>query len=280
LKRKKLINLTRIVTVFYILALCLVFSGCSQIDKAEVKYGLKNNDFEYIKQGKIKQIVIQNTRDEGFRFVIKDSKAISDLYDILSTAKPVTNKSSLEPDYTIEMQESSTVTYKFNYIAGLDKTLSGNLYSNDKIYIVSSRIDNDIIQTFWNTKIPNNFKYIYYDSITEVLKKYLTDTKTDKKIGVDLTDDIDAAKFIMSTQLEDFNSNLYSTYNNAEIVKPNKDYDIILSVVTQAYTNTVYKSIVTFTNRIDNSEQIYYISDVYNDSSWNVTVSSKKPDGF
>ena len=37
---------------------------------------MKNNDFEYIKENKINKIIIQNTRDPGYRFIVTDKKEL------------------------------------------------------------------------------------------------------------------------------------------------------------------------------------------------------------
>ena len=192
---------------------CFFSSGCSKLNELEVKAGLKNTDFEYIKQGKIEKIVIQSTRDQGFRFIVTDQKAIGELYDILSTAKTASQKSSLEPDYVFEMDEGNNKVHKFSYVAGLDKKDSGNLYSDDKIYIVSTRIDNDIIKSFWTIRKPKDFKEVYYGSIIDTLNQYLKNKDKSKTVGINLKDDVDSAKFILSTDLEDFKSDLKSKFN-------------------------------------------------------------------
>ena len=43
-------------------------TGCQKIDDIKLKMGLINKDFEYIKEGKADKIIIQSTRDQGFRF--------------------------------------------------------------------------------------------------------------------------------------------------------------------------------------------------------------------
>jgi hypothetical protein len=277
-------------TLLLLLALFItsIFSGCSKIDDIKVKLGLRNNDFEYIKQNKISKIIIQNTRDKGFRFVVSDKKAISDLYDILSTAKAANEKSTLAPDYTFEMYEGSKVVHKFNYIAGLDKKDAGNFYNDTNTYIVSKRIDNDIIKSFWNIRSPKDFQKIYYESILQSVSKYIKDTKTDKKVGINLNEDIDVAKFILSTDLEDFRSKLGDKVPNADIVQENKEYDIVCTVKTQGYRSYyekgdyryVYKAIVTFWDKGERTEKKYYILDDYLDTGWDIKISEEKPEKF
>ncbi|ERI95137.1 hypothetical protein HMPREF1982_00451 [Clostridiales bacterium oral taxon 876 str. F0540] len=246
---------------------------------------MKNNDFEYIKQGKIKKIVIQNTRDPGFRFIVTDQRAISELYDILSTSKQVQTKSALEPDYVFEMQESSSKVYKFNYITGLDKTDAGNLYSDDKIYIVSKRIDNDIIKSLWNIRKPKDFSKKYYSTIIDEVEKYYKENGSGKSIGINLYDDVDVAKFILSTDLENFKTDLNSRVPGAEIMsapkssEKAKDYDITAAVKTVGYKTFLYKIEITFWDKKSNSQKKYYVkvSDESKDGRWTTKVDTQKP---
>ena len=143
--------------IIMVLLFCFITSGCNKIDEMKVKAGLKNNDFEYIKQGKIETIVIQSTRDQGFRFTVTDKNVINEIYDVLSTAKTASKKSSLEPDYIFEMKEGNNKIHKFSYVTGLDKKDSGNFYSDNKTYIVSNRIDNNIISNYWKHKETKEF---------------------------------------------------------------------------------------------------------------------------
>jgi len=255
-----------------LLMLSSMLSGCNRIEELKVKLGVKNNDFEYIKQGKIEKIVIQNTRDKGFRFIVTDKKAIAELYDILSTAKEAQEKSTLVPDYTFEMQEGINKVYKFNYIAGLDKKDAGNLYSDNKVYIVSKRLDSDIIKSFWNVRRPRDFQKVYYEeTILGSLARYKTDVEkeqkakevktklSDKKIGVNIDDDVEVGKFILSTDLEDFKGMLNNQEKNAEMMVKDKNYDIKMTVKTQGYKSTLFKAIVTFWDKQEMSEKKYYI---------------------
>lgn len=262
------------------MAVCIFFTGCTRLDDIKVKTGLKNTDFEYIKQGKIQKIVIQSTRDQGFRFIVTDKKQIDDLYDILSTAKTAPQKSSLEPDYVFEIIEGNNKIHKFNYVAGLDKRDAGNLYSDDKIYIVSKRIDNDMIKNFW-TVSPKNFKEVYYGSIIDTLNQYLKDKDKNKNVGVSFKDDVYAAKFILSTDLEDFKGQLKDKFNNVSVADKDKEnYDVWITVKTQGYRLTLYKATVTFWNKEEKSEKKYYIYGQYETGRWDIKISTEKPSKF
>ena len=88
LKKINLSLLILLVTLFFLI-------GCSSINKLTIK----NKDFEYIKNGNVTKVNINNTRDKGFKFVVTDERSIKDIYDILSTSKSANEKSSLQPDY-------------------------------------------------------------------------------------------------------------------------------------------------------------------------------------
>ncbi|PIH03838.1 hypothetical protein [Clostridium combesii] len=276
-----LYNKKKLVLLFVIFALSFSVTGCNSIDKMKLKLGLKNNDFEYIKENKVQKIIIQNTRDKGFRFVITDKKAIKELYDILSSAKPVNTKSSLEPDYIFEMDEAGNKAYKFSYIAGLDKKEAGNLYSGDKIYIVSKRIDNDIIKSFWTIRKPKDFKYVYYNSIIEVLKKENINKNNKDNVGINIKDDVDVAKFILSTDLEEFKTDLKNNFSNVELIKDNNaNHNIEVSVDTEGYKSTMYKAVIKINNKNKRTEKKYYIVDEYKNNRWNINIYNEKPENF
>jgi len=285
-----LIKIKKILSLILVIFLTTMFYGCDKVDNIKVKLGMKNNDFEYIKQGKIKKIIIQNTRDPGFRFVVTDPKAILELYDILSQAKPVENKSALEPDYVFQMEEGRNKVYKFNYIAGIDKKDTGNLYSEDKIYSVSKRIDNDIIKNFWNIRKPREFNKIYYGTILDQVIKFSNEKAQGKSIGINIYSDVEAAKFILSMDLEKFKNDLEAKTDNVELMsspksgETSKEYDIIMSVKTVGYKTNLYKCEITFWDKKEQKEEKYYIqvADEHNDGRWNTKVytSENKPNTF
>jgi hypothetical protein len=260
-----------------------MLTGCKSFDSIKVKLGLKNNDFEYIKQGRIKKIIIQSTRDKSFKFVVTDEIAIKDMYEILSSSKEVTEKSTLESDYILEMYEGVDKIHKFNYIAGLDKKDGANLYSEDKSYIVSKRIDNDIIQNFWNIRKPIDFKTVYYDSILKVLNNYFKKDIKGEKILLDISEDVESSKFILSTDLEIFKSKLLSDFNT-QLAKDNNagvDADVLIKVKTEGYKSTIYKSTLTITSSSDEKEKLYYIVANYDSGLWNIEIfEDKKPEKF
>lgn len=274
----------KVLVLIIALFISLNFIGCSKINNLKVKAGLKNSDFEYMKSEKIKQIVIQSNRDKGFRFVVTNKDVIKETYDILSSAKKVNSKSSLESDYTFEVHEVGDRIHRFNYVAGLDKRDGGNLYNDERIYIVSSRLDNDILNNFENIRKPRNFKKVYYDSILNTIDKYLEKNKeaNSKTIALNLKDDIDIQKFILSSDLEEFKNTLKSKYPNISITEKDNS-DMVLTVDTEGYKSTVYKSIITFSDSKGKEKpKVYYVIGAYGTSrNWDIKIyEDKKPDNF
>lgn len=280
-----------LIVIFIVIA--GLFSGCSQIDAAKVKLGLKNQDFEYIKEGRVKKVVIQNSRDRGYKFVVTNPVAISELYDILSDAKPVDSKTSLDSDYIFRLEEDSDKVHEFNYVVGLDKKDGGNLYSKDKYYIVTNRIDNDILNNFTDLRTPKDFNKLYYTFIKKCIDRYREDTKNnDKSIGININDDVDVAKYIFSYDLEDFRKSLPS---NVKLLKDSNDScDVKETVITTGYKaagysdeykyngieyDSIYKSIVTFYDNNTKDTKKYYMTARYK-NGWNITISDKKSSDF
>ncbi|MBL4931441.1 hypothetical protein [Clostridium paridis] len=260
----------------------LVFSnllvGCSFIDNAKTKMGLKNNDFEYIKNENVDQIIIQSTRDTGFRFVVTDKRTIQDMYSLLSSSKEAKEKTDLEPDYIFEMHMGDEVK-KFNYVVGVNSKDKGNFYDDKKIYSVSSRLDNDIIQNLSFVRKPREFASIYFGSILKVLnekKDYLNEGN--KKVGIDMLSDVECTKYMLSTDIEDFKKNASKIVNNIGVIKGDKDkYDIIITVSNQGYTSKTFKTSISIENKIDHSYMPYYVTGNYDLNSWEISLVTKKP---
>lgn len=267
---------SKIILLMICISISLVFNGCTSVEELKVKLGLKILDFEYIKENKVEQIVIQSTRDSGFRFIVTDKKTIRELYDILSTAKYGIEKSSLEPDYIFEIHQGPEEVRKFNYITGLEKKDTGNFYDGDNVYVVSKRIDNDIVRNLWNLRKPKEFEKVYYTAILNMLQTYNKDINKDGRIGINLSEDIDVAKYIFSTDLEKFKADLNFVINGAELVKQNKDeYDILITVKTLGYKADKYRSMITVYNKKDKSEQKYYSGCKHENGEWNIRVDTK-----
>lgn len=265
--------------IICIFLLTPIFGGCSRIDDAKVRLGIKNKDFDYIKDGRISKVIIQNKRDKGFTFIVTDKKAIKDLYEILSSAKEVKDKITLEPDYILEFHEGVNQVHKFSYVAGLDKKDAGNLYSDDKIYIVSKRLDDDIIKNFWNIRTPKEFKNVYYESMLRAIEDYRKTSGSEKIIGLDISDE-EVAKFILTMDLEEFVEKLD---NKTELIK-NDDrnkYEVTMDIETEGYKTDIYKCIITFYDKASKKETKYYFINKYELTSWRFSFTKdKEPENF
>ena len=112
----------------------LGFSGCTIIENVEKKIGLKNDYFEYLNSSDIEQISIQSTRDTGFKFIVTETSAIRDIYNILSRAKISENKSSLDPDYKFEFDLGDEVKEFYMLDEDIDELLKqGHLLDEEAI---------------------------------------------------------------------------------------------------------------------------------------------------
>lgn len=257
--------------IISMMASMFIFSGCSLGG---------NDDFAYMADRTIMKVSIQSTRDDSYKFIVTDKDVINDIYSILSKAMVVEEKSSLDPDYVVEIYESPTEVKTFNYVAGLDKKDGGNFYDGDSYYIVSKRLDNDIIKNFTNIRKPINFDDMYYNMILRVLDMYESQNKNSEKIGIVAFKDKMALKFQLSTEIEKFKVNLKKS---AQLLKDDSELEscnVIMNIETQGYTSKKYKSIVTFTNKADNSSVEYYVVNEYKQGEWIVNITTDKPENF
>ena len=258
--------------IIFLISAMMILSACSVGG---------NEDFEYMKQRSIMQVTIQSTRDKKYKFSVTDKDLINDIYNILSSSTVVETKSELEPDYILEIYESPTEVKRFNYVAGLDKTDGANLYNDDSYYIVSKRLDSDIIKNFTNIRKPIDFENVYYDSIIHCLDEFKSKTNTKQKIGVDIINDKEISKFQISTDIENFKDDLEKDgirYINSE--EENPEVEIVAKIKTKGYTNKKYKAIVTIENKVEGTTEEYYINSIYKDGQWIVNATDTKPDDF
>lgn len=270
------IKKTLLIIISILLSMTLI--GCSYIDNIFVKMGMKNLDFEYINEGKVERIVIQSTRDKGFRFLVNDPSVISDIYSILSSATAVETKTTLDPDYIFEIHIGEEVK-SFYYVTGFNEENEGNFYNDDKVYKMSKRLDNDIIQNLSFNRKPREFQNIYYNTILDTLSqnKDLVNQEN-AKVGIDILGDTDIAKYLLSTEIEEFKRKIKSIVPNAEIMNHNReDFDIIVSVRNFGHKTTVYKTTITIENKLELSETKFYIDGRY-DKGWQYTINENRPD--
>jgi len=250
-----------------------LLSGCTFINNVEVKMNLKNEQFEYIKQNRVDKIVIQNVRDNGFRFEVTDIKAIDDIYELLSDGSEVSKKSSLDPDYIFEVYIGDDVK-KYQYVVGANEHNTGNFYNDDKAFSVPKNLEDTIMQNLSFIRKPRDFEYIYYQSILKVIESKKDSLSNDNKVGIDIGGDVDCLKYIFSVDLEEFTKNLNKVLPSVGLVNKNsEDFDTVIKVKNRGYNSTIFKTLITIDNKKDKSFESYYILAQYNYKDWDIKVS-------
>lgn len=270
-----------------LIALLIIFTysfvGCDILDSAQVKLKIKNQDFDYIIQENVDKIIIQNSRDPGFRFIVTDNSAIRDIYDILKKGKIREDKTSLDPDYVLEVYIGDEVK-KYQYVVNVDENGVGNFYNDDNIYDISNDLDQTIRQNLSFISKPKNFEEIYYDSIIEVLKKdkdQLDDSE--HKVGIDISGDVNCLKYMFSVDLLDFKNKMQKEISNIQLTNNNlSDFDTIITVKNAGYSTKIFKTTITVDNQKDKVYETYYVSGSYEYKGWKITVSeaNEKPDNW
>ena len=265
---------------FRLLALSLVvllassLSGCTLLNKGLVKLNLKNNDFDYIKENKVEKIIIQSTRDSGFRFIMNDSGAIDDVYKILSSGKKKDKKTNLDPDYLVEVYVGDEVK-SYNYVVSVDERGVGNFYDDDNVYLISQKLDDTILSNLSTIRKPKNFEDIYYNSILEVLKVKKDDlTSSNNKVGININGDVDCLKYMFSVDMKTFEKNMDKIIPGAVITDSDtSEYDTVVTVKNRGYSTKVFKTTIVVDDKINKSYETYYVQGNYQSKSWNITVS-------
>lgn len=275
-------NKFSIIVLSVLITASIMLSGCTFTDNLQVKMKLKNEQFEYIKQNRIDKIVIQNGRDSGFRFVVTDNKAITDIYKILADGKEVSKRSSLDPDYVFEVYIGEEIK-KYQYVVGDNDSNTGNFYDDDKAFSVPKNLENTIMQNLSFIRKPRNFEYIYYQSILKVIQDKKDVLSKAKKVGIDINGDTDCLKYIFSVDLEEFKKNLNNALPNVALVNNDSgDFDTVIKVKNRGYNSTIFKTLITIENKIDKSSDRYYIMAEYNYKDWDIKISepNKAPQGW
>lgn len=265
--------------ILLLAAALLLFSGCTRLDDLKVKYGFRNTDFEFLNSEDIDSIIIQSTRDKGFRFIVTDKSTINGLYKSLSSAKKSEDVIGHDPDYIFEIHDMDGDVVKYSYIAGVSDQKRANFYNEEESYIVTDRIDNNLIQNLYSIRKPKFFEDIYYGSLLDLIKT-VKEEYNDKGIGIKFYDDLETQKYQLSRDIEDFRTDALK--EGAVILSHGEKADAVLEVKTQGYTTLVFKAVVNL--RID-SEFItrdFYIHGKYvNDiTGWETVISDTKPEGF
>lgn len=243
-------------------------SSCGVIDN--IKRGFKNDNSYFDNVGQVDQISIQSIRDESFKFLVTDEKAIVNMYNLLSKAKTSEIKSDLQPDYIFEIKMGDEVK-KYNYVVG---AYEGNFYNDEMSFTVSKRLDEGILNNLSVIRKPRDFEYIYYQPILDVIDQLSNtlDYKS-KKVGVDIKGDVDCLKYIFSTDLESFLKKAEKTAPNIEIIDNNEsDFDIIIRIKNRGHSTTEYKSNITVEDKKENTQYYYYIVGENEYKEWNINI--------
>jgi hypothetical protein len=266
------------IVVLLVLAL-LILSGCTRLESLKVKYGFKNTDFEFMKSQEISKIIIQSTRDKGFRFVVTDPSTINGLYMSLSSASKADKIISHEPDYTFEIHDMDGHVIYYNYVAGVSDQALANFYNDEGSYAVKDRIDNNLIQNLYTIRKPKFFERIYYDSLIDLIKM-VKEEYNGKSVGVKFYDDVETLKYQLSRDIELFR--MEALKQDAVVLSHGETADVVLEVMTQGYTTIVFKAVVTLKMDTDYTDKKYYILGKYlNDmDGWETIISDTKPEGF
>lgn len=262
--------------------IAFLMNGPSMFDNIAVKLGLRNNYFNYFKEGVVTEVAMQSTRDPGFRIIVTEPSAINDVYKVLSDGKPVakTDKSALQPDYTVQIFQGSKVT-TYDYVAGQTSGSTGNFYSADQVFHLSKRLDNQIIQNLSFIQKPRDFTSIYYGSILDVLKADKAQLTTNNpKVAVNVLDDYLCNKFLLSVDMQNFLSEAQEVVPGIQFMNHDRSkYNVIVNVECYGYTTKTFKTIITINDKTNNSEKKYYVQGEY-DGSWNTQIFNNMPQSW
>lgn len=268
-----------LVSVF--IFICMSLTGCGLIDTALVKVGFKNTDFDYLLQNKVDKIIIQSSRDAGFRFIVNDQSAIQNIYKILSKGNIKDEKTSLDPDYVFEIYMGDEVK-SYNYVVSVDERGVGNFYDENNSYLVSKSLDDSITQNLSFIRKPREFEDIYYNSILQVLELKKDElSKGDNKVGIDITGDVDCLKYMFSVDLKKFEKNLDKVVAGTKLINNNsEEFDTVISVKNKGYSSKKFRTVITVDNKKDKVYETYYVVGNYEYKSWDIYIGNpgEKPD--
>ena len=267
--------LKKYILISFLIIGVLGFSGCTFIEGIEKKLGFTNEYFDNLNLNEIEEISIQSTRDLGFKFIVTESRAIEEMYNLLLKAKVSENKSSLEPDYKFKIDLGDEVK-EFYYVVGSDE---GNFYNDEISFSVSKRLDEGIIKNLSFIRKPRDFDYIYYQSILDVLNIVNKNSNIkDYKVGININGDVDCLKYIFSVDLKKFMEKVNEILPNAELINNNDaDFDVVFTVKNRGYNTTNFKTLITVNNRKENTESKYYVIAVNEFKEWNIEILESKP---
>ena len=273
---------SKILLIAFVIIMSTLFSGCETIDNGMVKLGLKNNDFEYIKENKVNQIIIQSTRDAGFRFVVTDKNAINDIYNIVSSGRIKESKSKLDADYIFDIYIGEEVK-SYKYVVSASDSDSGNFYDDEKAYLISKNLDDTIIKNLSFVRKPRDFEDIYYKCILDVLEEKKNSLKEDNKVGVNIAGDVDCLKYMFSIDLEQFKKDIDKILPGTTLVENNSDdFDTVITVKNRGYSSKIFKTTITVDDKKNKIYETYYVSAVYESKGWDIDIGevNTKPENW
>ncbi|MDY4078754.1 MAG: hypothetical protein SOY42_08210 [Clostridium sp.] len=273
---------SKILLIAFVIIMSTLFSGCEAIDNGMVKLGLKNNDFEYIKENKVNQIIIQSTRDAGFRFVVTDKNAINDIYNIVSSGRIKESKSKLDADYIFDIYIGEDVK-SYKYVVSASDSDTGNFYDDEKAYLISKNLDDTIIKNLSFVRKPRDFEDVYYKCILDVLEEKKNSLKEDNKVGVNIAGDVDCLKYMFSIDLEQFKKDIDKILPGTILVENNSDdFDTVITVKNRGYSSKVFKTTITVDDKKNKIYETYYVSAVYESKGWDIDIGkvNTKPENW
>ena len=273
---------SKVLLIAFVIIMSTLFSGCETIDNGMVKLGLKNNDFEYIKENKVNQIIIQSTRDAGFRFVVTDKNAINDIYNIVSSGRIKESKSKLDADYIFDIYIGEEVK-SYKYVVSASDSDTGNFYDDEKAYLISKNLDDTIIKNLSFVRKPRDFEDIYYKCILDVLEEKKDSLKEDNKVGVNIAGDVDCLKYMFSIDLEQFKKDIDKILPGTTLVENNSDdFDTVITVKNRGYSSKVFKTTITVDDKKNKIYETYYVSAVYESKGWDIDIGevNTKPENW
>ena len=273
---------SKILLIAFVIIMTTLFSGCEAIDNGMVKLGLKNNDFEYIKENKVNQIIIQSTRDAGFRFVVTDKNAINDIYDIVSSGRIKESKSKLDADYIFDIYIGDEVK-SYKYVVSASDSDTGNFYDDEKAYLISKNLDDTIIKNLSFVRKPRDFEDVYYKCILDVLEEKKDSLKEDNKVGVNIAGDVDCLKYMFSIDLEQFKKDIDKILPGTTLVENNSDdFDTVITVKNRGYSSKIFKTTITVDDKKNKIYETYYVSAVYESKGWDIDIGevNTKPENW
>lgn len=273
---------SKVLLIAFVIIISTLFSGCEAIDNGMVKLGLKNNDFEYIKENKVNQIIIQSTRDAGFRFVVTDKNAINDIYNIVSSGRIKESKSKLDADYIFDIYIGEEVK-SYKYVVSASDSDAGNFYDDKKAYLISKNLDDTIIKNLSFVRKPRDFEDVYYKCILDVLEEKKDSLKKDNKVGVNIAGDVDCLKYMFSIDLEQFKKDIDKILPGTTLVENNSDdFDTVITVKNRGYSSKIFKTTITVDDKKNKIYETYYVSAVYESKGWNIDIGkvNTKPENW